>query len=140
MILPDPLARNDDPLRLQSEINVTPFIDVMLVLLVIFMVAAPLMALSGVKLQLPRTQAAAVAPAQPLVVSMDRTGAVFVGDQPVNLADLPAHLAGRVAAEPDLVVHVRSDRDLAYGQVMELLARIGQGGVTKLLLVAETGP
>ncbi|HLT78886.1 MAG TPA: ExbD/TolR family protein [Ferrovibrio sp.] len=120
-----------------SDINVTPFVDVMLVLLIIFMVAAPLM-MVGVPLQLPKTSAAKVAPPQePLVVSIDRTGALFIRKEAVSEADLVARLSAIRSEEPDSVVYVRGDTALEYGRVMQVMGMVGQAGFAKISLVAE---
>lgn len=125
------------PSGLMAEINVTPFIDVMLVLLIIFMVAAPLM-MAGVPLRLPGTSAAALPPAkEPLVVSMDREGKIFIGDEAVENAKLPEELAKVIGADPERAVYVRCDKTLDYGRIMDLLGRVGEGGVSAVSLVAE---
>ncbi len=125
---------------LLSEINVTPFIDVMLVLLIIFMVAAPLM-MVGVPLKLPKTAAQTVGqPHRPAVVSLDKEGRLFVGKDETSLDQLPAKLADLVKADPELVVYVRADKGIDYGRVMDLLGKVGAGGVARLSLVAEGQP
>jgi biopolymer transport protein ExbD len=125
--------------RLMSEINVTPFIDVMLVLLIIFMVTAPLM-MAGVPLKLPKASAATLSPPhKPVVVSLDKEGKLFVGDDPASLETLPARLAAMVKDDPELVVYVRADKSIDYGRVVELFAKIGGSGVSRLSLLAEPG-
>ncbi|SNR91016.1 biopolymer transport protein TolR [Humidesulfovibrio mexicanus] len=126
-----------DDSGLIAEINVTPFIDVMLVLLIVFMVAAPLM-MAGVPLSLPKSSAAALAPPkEPLVVSMDKDGRIFIGDEAADSATLPEKLTRMTAEDPGRTVHVRCDKELDYGRIMELLGVIGQGGVASISLVAE---
>ncbi|HEX7007679.1 MAG TPA: ExbD/TolR family protein [Alphaproteobacteria bacterium] len=124
-----------------AEINVTPMVDVMLVLLIIFMVAAPLM-MAGVPVQLPKTSAEKIAPPrEPLVVSMDKDGAFFVRKEPVATAEaLVAKLSALRAEAPDQVVYVRADRGLEYGRVMSLMGLVGQAGFAKVSLVAEGVP
>ncbi|MBK1664143.1 protein TolR [Rhodospirillum rubrum] len=120
-----------------AEINITPMVDVMLVLLIIFMVAAPLMSM-GVPVDLPRTQAAeAQPPKDPVVVSIDQTGALFLRDQPLAEADMDARLAALAKEKPGSVVYVRGHKDLPYGRVMEVMGRIGQAGFAKVSLMAE---
>lgn len=137
MRAPDAMPGEDDGLL--ADINVTPFIDVMLVLLIVFMVAAPLM-MSGVPLSLPKAAAAPLPPPQePLVVSMDKDGARFVGDRRVNDAELEAELARVASTEPGRAVHVRCDRSLDYGRIMDLLGLVGRAGVGSVALVAEGG-
>ena len=134
-------TQSGDPLgggpRLLSEINVTPFIDVMLVLLIIFMVTAPLM-MASVPLKLPKAAAPAMTPTHaPVGVRVDRDGRLFVGD----VAETEEHLAARLASllkdDPSLVVYVRADKGIEYGRVMELFGRIGGSGVSHLSLLAE---
>jgi TolR protein len=120
-----------------SDINVTPLVDVMLVLLIIFMVAAPLM-MVGVPLQLPKTSAAKVTPPkEPLVVSIDKDGKLFIRKDPVEEGDLVARLATVKASEPNAVVYVRGDKALEYGRVMQVMGLVGEAGFGKVSLVAE---
>jgi biopolymer transport protein TolR len=123
-----------------AEINVTPMVDVMLVLLIIFMVAAPLM-MAGVPVQLPKTSAEKIAPPrEPLVVSIDKDGAFYVRKEAVAAEALVAKLAGLRAEAPDQVVYVRADRSLEYGKVVALMGLVGQAGFAKVSLVAEGVP
>jgi biopolymer transport protein ExbD len=123
--------------RLQSEINVTPFIDVMLVLLVVFMVIAPLM-MVGVPLHLPKTTAAMIPPThQPVVVSLDKDDKVFIGKDAVSDDELSESLKALVKDDPEQIVYVRADRALDYGKVMDFLGRMGTAGVAHVSLVAE---
>ncbi len=135
-----PLDPHDGALgipRLASEINVTPFIDVMLVLLVVFMVIAPLM-MVGVPLKLPKTEAAMIPPThQPVVVSLDKDDRVFIGKDAVSDDELPARLTALIKDDPEQTVYVRADRALDYGRVMDFLGRLGTAGVAHVSLVAE---
>ncbi len=120
-----------------AEINVTPMVDVMLVLLVIFMVTAPLLVV-GVPLDLPKTRAAAiVAPKEPVILSLDRGGELFIGDDKVAPAELEPRLAALAAADPDRIVYVRGDRTVTYAQLMDLLSQVNRAGFAKVSLVAE---
>ena len=120
-----------------AEINVTPMVDVMLVLLVIFMVTAPLLVV-GVPLDLPKTRAAAiVAPKEPIILSLDRGGELFIGDDKVDPAALEPRLAALAAADPDRIVYVRGDRTVTYAQLMDLLSQVNRAGFVKVSLVAE---
>ena len=120
-----------------AEINVTPMVDVMLVLLVIFMVAAPLLTV-GVPINLPKTSAAQVTePQQPLVVSVNATGETFIGDNPVAGDDLKAQLAMLAAQDPARIVYVRGDRAIGYGTLMDLLGLVNTAGFAKVSLLAE---
>ena len=119
-----------------AEINVTPMVDVMLVLLVIFMVTAPLLVV-GVPLDLPKTRAAAiVAPKEPLIVSLDSAGKTFIGNAAVPPGDLEARLAALAAADPARIVYVRGDRTISYAQLMDLLNEVNRAGFVKVTLVA----
>ncbi len=120
-----------------AEINVTPMVDVMLVLLVIFMVTAPLLTV-GVPLDLPKTSAARlVQPQEPLVLSLDREGGTFIGNERVEPGDLKDRLARLAADDPDRIVYVRGDRTILYSQLMEALGLVNRAGFTKVSLLAE---
>jgi len=122
-----------------AEINVTPMVDVMLVLLIIFMVTAPLLA-TGVQVDLPETKAASLDQNQePVSISMDRTGAVFVDDTPVPLEALGARLQQVAAAsrEPGGPrIFLRADQGLDYGRVMQVMGEINRAGLRKVALVS----
>ncbi len=123
-----------------SEINVTPMVDVMLVLLVIFMVTAPLM-MSGVPLQLPKTAASQVTkPRDPIILSLDKDGRVFLGADAVPPGALAARLRGMAQAAPDQVIYVRGDQALAYGRVMEVMGVVSAAGFARVSLLAEQAP
>lgn len=123
-----------------AEINVTPMVDVMLVLLVIFMVAAPLLTV-GVPIDLPKTTAATLAePKQPVIVSIDREDRTFIGDEAVPAADLKSRLGALAAEDPSRIVYVRGDRTLPYGRVMDLLGTVNSAGFEKVSLIAEATP
>ena len=125
-----------------AEINVTPLVDVMLVLLIIFMVTAPLL-VAGVPVDLPESRAAALdQQAQPVQVSLDGQGNVFIDDQPVAGADLPGQLA-RIAAEPappeGRRIYLRADRALDYGRVMAVMGELNRAGLNRVALVSVGG-
>jgi biopolymer transport protein ExbD len=120
-----------------AEINVTPMVDVMLVLLVIFMVTAPLLTV-GVPLDLPKTQAAAVSDPKPLVIlSLNRVGEVFIGDERIDPGDLAQRLSGLAAEDPTRIVYVRGDQTISYAQLMEALGMVNRAGFVKVSLIAE---
>jgi TolR protein len=128
---------SEDRYRPMAEINVTPMVDVMLVLLVIFMVTAPLL-MVGVPLDLPKTRAAPiVAHKDPLVLSLDRDGGIFLGQAKVAQADLESRLAALAAEDPDRVVFVRGDKTITYAQLMNMLSEVNRAGFHKVSLVAE---
>ena len=120
-----------------AEINVTPMVDVMLVLLVIFMVTAPLLTV-GVPLDLPKTQAAPVSdPKPPVILSLNRVGEVFIGDERIEPGDLAERLAGLAAEDPTRIVYVRGDQTISYAQLMEALGMVNRAGFAKVSLIAE---
>jgi biopolymer transport protein TolR len=123
-----------------AEINITPMVDVMLVLLVIFMVAAPLM-MAGVPVELPHTTASRVSnPHKPMIVSLTAKGEVYVRDNPVSDAALIPTLEGLRAKEGDTVVYVRADKSVAYGKVMDILGKVGQSGYGRVSLLSQPKP
>ena len=120
-----------------AEINVTPMVDVMLVLLVIFMVTAPLLTV-GVPLDLPKTQAAAVSdPKPPVILSLNRIGEVFIGDERIDPGNLAERLSGLAAEDPTRIVYVRGDQTISYAQLMEALGMVNRAGFAKVSLIAE---
>ena len=120
-----------------AEINVTPLVDVMLVLLIIFMVTAPLMT-SGVSVDLPKTSAQQLnSDSEPLTVSIKADGSIFLQDDAVEIGDLVTKLQAISKNNPDRRIFVRGDKDLAYGRIMEIMGTITQGGFTKVALLAE---
>ncbi len=120
-----------------AEINMTPFIDVMLVLLIIFMVAAPLLA-TGVPIDLPQTKAAALNIDQkPLSVAIDEKGALYLADQPVTIEALPERLAALASAGYDERIYVRGAKGVNYGRVAEVMSIITVAGYKKVALVTE---
>lgn len=121
-----------------SDINVTPLVDVMLVLLIVFMVAAPMMTI-GVPVNLPTASAKPLIEQKPpIVVSLDGTGKVFVDKSEVAAADLIARIRAEAAGEAERRIHVRGDKTLPYGRVMEVMGLINEAGFTKVALVTET--
>jgi biopolymer transport protein TolR len=120
-----------------SEINVTPFVDVMLVLLVVFMVTAPLLTV-GVEVDLPKTKAQPMTQAEePLVISIDAEGIVYIQDTTVELEKLVPRLVAITQNKPDTRIYVRGDRSVEYGRVMEVMGRVNSAGFTRVALVAE---
>ncbi|WP_027349649.1 protein TolR [Halotalea alkalilenta] len=129
--------------KLSSEINVVPFIDVMLVLLVIFMITAPMMN-QGVEVELPQASAEPIdSDTPPLIVSVDSNGEYYMsrdGDNtPVSLESLGAQVQSVLAEQPQTPVMVRGDRNVSYGQVITLMATLQSAGVPNVGLVSEPG-
>ena len=120
-----------------SEINVTPFVDVMLVLLVVFMVTAPLLTV-GVQVDLPKTKAQPMTQAEePLVISIDAEGILYIQDTSVELEQLVPRLVAITQNKPDTRIYVRGDRSVNYGRVMEVMGRVNNAGFTRVALVTE---
>ena len=123
--------------RPMSEINVTPFVDVMLVLLIVFMVTAPLLTV-GVPVDLPEAKAKALSqPEEPLVISIDSSGVVFIQETEVALEKLVPRLAAITDNKPDTRIYLRGDKTVDYGRIMEVMARVNSAGFTRLALVSE---
>ena len=122
--------------RPMSDINVTPFVDVMLVLLVVFMVTAPLLTVA-VPLDLPKTDARSIQQdKEPLVVSINTQG-IYLQDSLTPLEDLTAKLKAITNSNPDARIFVRGDKNITYGQLMEVMGTISSAGFNKVALVAE---
>ena len=120
-----------------SDINVTPLVDVMLVLLIIFMVTAPLIQ-QGVKLDLPKTKAAQIDDKKHnLVISIDKDGQIFLDDVNVPLKQLEDTLKANKKVQDQAEVDIKADRNLPYGHVVEVMARAQAAGVTNLGMVTD---
>jgi biopolymer transport protein TolR len=141
MSLPPSGETGEDRYAPLAEINVTPMVDVMLVLLVIFMVTAPLLTV-GVPLDLPKSRATTLTePKKPVVISLNRDAEVFIGDERVNADELEPRLAALAAEDPNRIVYVRSDKTNTYAQLMDALGLVNQAGFSKVSLIAEAaGP
>lgn len=123
-----------------SEINVTPFVDVMLVLLIIFMVAAPLLQV-GVPIELPKTKGQQLQPSEkqgePLAISVQANGDVYIGETKVAINEVADKLKAIAKNGFDEQIYVRGDEGVSYGVVMKVMGRISAGGFTKVSLVTE---
>ena len=123
-----------------SDINMTPLIDVMLVLLVIFIITAPLLA-SSIRLDLPKTDAAVPSDAPKFVLLVvDKTGQVFLDDKPVAQAELARRLVVVAGHNPDTEVQLRADEAVPYGRVVEVLGTAQKAGLSRIGFVAEPKP
>jgi biopolymer transport protein TolR len=123
--------------RQLAEINVTPFVDVMLVLLIVFMVSAPLMTV-GVPVDLPRTAAPALpTDTKPLFITVDTGNQIYVQETLVDLPNLVPLLQAITESNPDARVLVRGDHRISYGMMLQVMGTISAGGFTKVGLVAE---
>ena len=120
-----------------SQINVTPLVDVMLVLLVIFMVTAPIIQ-QGVQVNLPQASAAAIAGSEELlVVTIAKNGKIYLNDNEMSLAELGKRLAAIKKLQADKQVYLRADQDVRYGVVMQTIAQIKQSGIDRLGMVTR---
>ena len=120
-----------------SDINVTPMVDVMLVLLIIFMVAAPLMTV-GVPIDLPKTAAKQLNTEQkPVIISVTDAGAIFLGDEPTTLAALADQLSGLGIDAANDRINVRGDGAASYGSVMQVMGALSGAGYSRIGLVTE---
>ncbi|MDF1793310.1 MAG: ExbD/TolR family protein [Thalassobaculaceae bacterium] len=118
-----------------SEINVTPFVDVMLVLLIVFMVTAPLLTV-GVPVDLPKTRAAQLTDeVEPLVITVRADGSVYLQETSIAREDLVPKLVAVSGANPDLRIFVRGDKSIAYG--MEVMGQVSAAGFSRVALLAE---
>jgi biopolymer transport protein TolR len=127
---------DDDPVL--ADINVTPLVDVMLVLLIIFMIAAPMLH-QGVEVALPRADAAnlPMKVEDPLVVSVDRDGNVYLQETQIAAEDLVDHLTDQIKARGDDSVFLKGDRDVPYGRIIEVLDILHRGGIVRVGMVTE---
>lgn len=131
------VKRHSGRRRLMSDINVTPFVDVMLVLLIVFMVTAPLLTV-GVPVDLPKSQAQSlVEPEEPLVVTVDSQGVIYIQDTEVPIENLIPRLAAITENKSDTRIYIRGDRSIDYGQVMRVMGRINAAGFSRVALITE---
>jgi biopolymer transport protein TolR len=122
-----------------AEINVTPFVDVMLVLLIIFMVTAPLLTV-GVPLELPKTEANALgsnAQKEPLTLSVNRDGKIYLQETEIGIDDIVSKLTAIAKGGYDETIYVRGDKDTNYGSLMVVMAKISAAGFRRISLVTE---
>src|SRR5512134_3631118 len=123
-------------LPLMADVNVTSLVDVMLVLLIVFMITAPMMQ-GGVDVELPRAEARPLSPKEGMVVTVDRRGRIFVDDAEFSYADFRATFRSLVETRKPTGIYLRSDSRVAYGEVVRVLAVIRTAGVQNVGLVAE---
>jgi biopolymer transport protein ExbD len=128
--------RNDGDLPLMADVNVTSLVDVVLLLLIIFMIAAPMMS-GGVDVDLPRAAAKPLNAKEGMVVSLDRQGRIYLDETPVSYRDFRATFRSIVATRKPDAVYLRADSRAAYGDVVRVVAVMRNAGVRNLGLVAE---
>jgi biopolymer transport protein TolR len=130
-------SKNQKKRRIISDINITPFVDVLLVLLIIFMVAAPLMT-SSVNIDLPKGAANPTSEkTQPISISVKSDGSIFLGDEAIKLSLLSSKLLEITGNNLDNKIQVRADKNLDYGRVMEVVKTISIAGFSQVILVTE---
>ena len=133
------LERTQGP-QPMSEINMTPLVDVMLVLVVIFIITAPLLA-SSIRLDLPRTDAAKPSDAPKFVtVVLDSSGGAFLNEKPVTPAQLAEGLVQAARDNPETEIQLRADQAVPYGRVVEVMGAAQKAGLNRIGFVAETPP
>ena len=120
-----------------SQINVTPFVDVMLVLLIVFMITAPLLTV-GVSLDLPKTKAAQLnSKGDPIVVSIKQNGDLYIQERSIDALNLLPRLKAISEGNKNLRIYVRGDKNVPYGIVLDTIAKIKRSGFKKVALVAK---
>ena len=123
--------------KLVSEINVTPMVDVMLVLLVVFMITAPLLTV-GVPVDLPKTAASRmVGQDEPLVITVDAEGKLYLQETEITIDQLAPRLAAITEAKRDTRIFLRGDNAISYGRVMEVMGRMNMAGFKRLALITK---
>ena len=128
---------DDDDALPMADMNVTPLVDVMLVLLIVFMVAAPMMTVD-VPVNLPRTTAARAASSNPpLILTVGPDNKLYIGKEEVTEDALTQRLVALRETDPEVPVHVRGDRSVPYGDVLRVMGRVSRAGITKVSLIAE---
>ncbi len=124
--------------RFLSEINIIPLVDVVLVLLVIFMVTAPMLH-RGLDLDLPTSQSNTIQPEERLVLTIERDRTLFLGKDPVNILELRNKLAQAKSLNPNISLYLRSDRSVPYGHVVRIMDEIKMVGIERLGMVTNPG-
>jgi len=123
--------------RSMSQINVTPFVDVMLVLLIVFMITAPLLTV-GVSVDLPKTKASQLsAKGDPIVISIKQNGELFIQERVIDTLQLLPRLEAMSSGNKNLRIYVRGDKNVPYGIVLDTIAKIKSSGFKKVALVAK---
>lgn len=124
--------------RVLADINVTPLVDVMLVLLIIFMITAPMLH-QGIEVVLPEADAGVIPQIadDPLILSINRDGVIFLQDEPVHTSQLLERLTPQLASRQGQAVYIKGDRELQYGKVIEVLDILQGGGITQINMVTD---
>jgi len=119
-----------------SEINITPFVDVVLVLLIIFLITAPML-IRGIDVNVPRSQSKNIEPEERLVVAITKGQVIYLDDQPITLSRLEKVLAGLKERNPRASIYVKADRDVPYGAVIQVMDAAKKAGIDRLGMVTE---
>ncbi len=132
--------RSGGSYRPMAEINVTPFVDVMLVLLIVFMVAAPLLT-AGVPVDLPNTEAKAISDEdnKPIEITVTADGVIYIGESEVKRERLVPLLAAMTQGQVDRRIYIRGDQAISYGMVMQVIGAVNGAGFNKVALISEPG-
>ncbi len=131
------MAYTSDSKKMMSDINVTPFVDVMLVLLIIFMVTAPMM-MQGVEVNLPKTTTKRIkTESDPLILTINKKEEVFLDTYRINSEDLESRLSSILANRREKELLVKADKDVPYGVVINVVAKVKKAGVDKLGMVTQ---
>ncbi len=129
--------KNHKKNKIMSQINVTPFVDVMLVLLIVFMITAPLLTV-GVSVDLPKTKASQLnSKGDPIIVSIKQNGELFIQDRAIDSLKLLPRLKAISSGNKNLRIYVRGDKNVSYGVVLDTIAKIKSSGFKKVALVAK---
>ena len=130
-----PLKRS----KLMAEINITPFTDVVLVLLVIFMITTPLLLQPGIKLKLPEVKTAETETGKTINIMIDSSGAVFLNEKKTDLSELKSVVSTRLISNPDMPVIVKADKEVKYDCVIQVIDAAKQAGAKRFALGVELG-
>lgn len=123
--------------RLMSEINVTPMVDVMLVLLIIFMITSPML-VAGIEVDLPETKSSPISGQDtPIVISVNKQGEIFITETKIPAVELVAKLTNITQEKKDTRIFVKGDKNLSYGKIVEIMAEIHNAGFTKVALISD---
>jgi biopolymer transport protein ExbD/biopolymer transport protein TolR len=133
MAFSNPQGRTQSSL---SEINITPFVDVVLVLLIIFMLTAPILE-SGIEVDLPKTKTVKILSDEKVVITIDKKQTIYVGNDPVNIHRLAETVLGQLKGAGDQPVFIRCDRSISFGAFARVVAALKQASLTNLNIVTE---
>ena len=123
--------------RLMSEINVTPMVDVMLVLLIIFMITSPML-VAGIEVDLPETKSSPISGQDtPIVISVNKQGEIFITETKIPAVELVTKLTNITQEKKDTRIFVKGDKNLSYGKIVEIMAEIHNAGFTKVALISD---